>query len=129
MAKQEISSRAKTRRHIVCLLVLLSLPPLDAPAQQLPINTYTTADGLPHNTVNRIVKDKRGFLWFCTAEGLSRFDGYTFTNFGTAHGLPHASVNDLLETRDGQYWVATGGGWFVLIPKDVPEAAWSMQMS
>jgi hypothetical protein len=39
-----------------------------------------------------------GFLWFCTGEGLSRFDGYRFTNYTTDQGLPAAAVNDLLET-------------------------------
>ena len=37
-------------------------------AEQLLLQTYTTAEGLPHNEINRIVKDSRGFLWFCTAE-------------------------------------------------------------
>jgi len=55
----------------------------------LPLKYYTTADGLAHNEINKIVRDSRGFLWFCTADGLSRFDGYTFTNFGTDQGLPH----------------------------------------
>jgi hypothetical protein len=32
--------------------------------------------------------DSRGFLWFCTNEGLSRFDGYGFTNYSTDQGLP-----------------------------------------
>ena len=44
-------------------------------AERLPIKTYTVADGLAHNEVNKIVRDSRGFLWFCTADGLSRFDG------------------------------------------------------
>ena len=79
-------------------------------AEQLPIRTYTAADGLAQNLVLRIVRDSRGYLWFCTAEGLSRFDGYTFTNYTTDHGLPHRSVRDLLETRRGVYWIATGDG-------------------
>jgi len=90
-------------------------------AEHLPIRTYTTADGLPHNNVNRIVKDSRGFLWFCTADGLSRFDGYAFTNFGTSQGLPHANVTDLLETRGGDYWVATEGGLVRFDPKGTPD--------
>jgi DNA-binding NarL/FixJ family response regulator len=71
---------------------------------------YTTADGLARDEINRIVRDSHGFLWFATAEGLSRFDGYRFTNYTTDQGLPHRSVNDLLEARDGTYWVATDDG-------------------
>jgi ligand-binding sensor domain-containing protein/signal transduction histidine kinase len=80
-------------------------------AQRLPVRAYTTADGLLHNSVNRIVKDSRGLLWFCTSDGLSRFDGYAFVNFGIEQGVP-AAVFDLLETRDGEYWVASGAGLF-----------------
>ncbi len=89
---------------------LLLAASLNASAQQLPIKTYTTVDGLPNNHINRIVKDSRGFLWFCTQDGLSRFDSYTFTNFGVDQGLPNPVINDLLETRAGEYWVATDGG-------------------
>jgi ligand-binding sensor domain-containing protein len=74
-------------------------------AERLPIKAYTTADGLACNNINKIVRDSRGFIWFCTADGLSRFDGYSFTNFGPDQGLPHSEVLDLLETRDGTYWV------------------------
>jgi hypothetical protein len=56
------------------LLALASLSSL-VRAEQLPINAYNTADGSVHDNVNRIVKDSRRFLWFCTAGGLSRFDG------------------------------------------------------
>ena len=96
--------------------------PIAAPAQaqQLPIKTYTTAEGLPHNSINRIVKDSRGFLWFCTNEGLARFDSYTFTNFGIEQGLPNSAVNDLLETRAGEYWVATDGGLMRFDPRGSP---------
>lgn len=84
--------------------------------ERLPIKTYTTADGLAHDTVNRILSDSRGFLWFATAEGLSRFDGYQFTNYTTDSGLPHRYINDILETRSGIYFVATGNGVARFIP-------------
>jgi len=79
-------------------------------AVHLPVKTYATADGLVHNSIHRILRDFRGFLWFGTAEGISRFDGYSFTNYGTAEGLPHPNVVDMLETRSGVYCIATGGG-------------------
>ena len=88
-------------------------------AAHLPLKTYTVADGLPHNTISCIVRDSRGFLWFCTAEGLSLFDGYRFTNFGVAQGLPHPYVTAILETRDGEYWVATYDGLCKLDPKGI----------
>ncbi|MBI4469412.1 MAG: hypothetical protein HY650_08845 [Acidobacteria bacterium] len=86
-------------------------------AEKLPIRTYTTRDGLAQNAVNKIVRDSRGFLWFCTEEGLSRYDGYAFTNYSVEHGLPNRRVTDLVETREGEYWIATGGGLCLFNPK------------
>ncbi len=91
----------------VSLLLTLCLP---TNAEQLPIKTYTTADGLVNNRISRIVRDSRGYLWFCTEDGLSCFDGYTFTNYTTQDGLPDSYVDDLLERRDGTYWIATAKG-------------------
>lgn len=79
-------------------------------AERLPVKSYTTADGLPVDIVLRIKRDSRGFLWFCTRDGLSKFDGYRFSNYGKEQGLPHPQVNDLIESSDGTYWVATNGG-------------------
>ena len=101
------------------LLLLLVLAPV-VHGERLPIKTYATADGLPSNAVNKIVRDSHGFLWLCTADGISRFDGYGFTNFGTSEGLPHPYVNDLLETRAGEYWLATNGGLVRFIPRGIP---------
>ena len=103
-----------------CLAVLILGACLDLRAERLPIKIYTTADGLAHNEVTRIVRDSGGLLWFCTADGLSRFDGYTFTNFGSDQGLPQGYVNDLLETRTGEYWVATDSGLVHFDPKGTP---------
>jgi ligand-binding sensor domain-containing protein/two-component sensor histidine kinase len=86
-------------------------------AEKLPLKIYTAADGLAHNSVNRIVRDSRGYLWFCTSEGLSRFDGYEFHNYGRRDGLAHRVVNDVLETRSGELWIATAGGLCQFVPK------------
>lgn len=78
-----------------------------AHGEHLPVKLYTTADGLPSNSISRIYRDSRGFVWFCTEEGLAQFDGYSFTTFGTGEGLPEHVATDILETRDGEYWVVT----------------------
>ncbi|HEX8247292.1 MAG TPA: two-component regulator propeller domain-containing protein [Pyrinomonadaceae bacterium] len=87
-----------------------------ARAERPPFKIYTTGEGLAHDSVNKIVRDSRGFLWFCTAEGLSRFDGSKFKNYTQDQGLPHRNVNDFLETRDGTYLVATSAGLTVFNP-------------
>ena len=102
---------------MVTALGLYLLASVSVQAERLPIKAYTTAEGLAQNSVNRIVRDSRGFLWFCTDEGLSRFDGYTFTNYTTAQGLFHPIVKDLVETRSGAYFVGTGVGVCRFNPK------------
>lgn len=91
-------------------LALLCMPPALCEAQRLPATIYTTGQGLANNNVYKIVPDSRGFIWFATREGLSRFDGYTFTNYGVDDGLPSGVVNDFLETHEGVYLVATTAG-------------------
>ena len=102
------------------LALLLAASASSVAAQRLPIKSYTSADGLAHNPVNRIVRDSRGFLWFCTDDGLSRYDGYTFITYGTDQGLPHATVTDFLETREGEFWVGTYGGLVRFNPRGIP---------
>jgi ligand-binding sensor domain-containing protein len=65
-------------------------------SEWLPIKTYTTAGGLAFDRVNKIMRDSRKYLWFCTDEGLSRFDGYGFISYTKQDGLPHQHVNDMV---------------------------------
>lgn len=88
-----------------CFLLMPS-----ALAERLPIKAFDTSNGLAHNHVNCIVQTRDGFIWFCTDDGLSRFDGNTFVNYTRAQGLPHAHVNAMLQSRSGVLWLATDGG-------------------
>src|SRR5258708_840002 len=108
------------RARILSILFVLFLTG-QARAERLPIRPYTVTDGLAHNTINKIVRDSRGFLWFCTADGISRFDGYAFANYGVNQGMPHPYVNDFLETRANEYWLATNGGLVRFDPRGIPD--------
>src|SRR5882672_7113067 len=92
-------------RWAAVALLLVGLPV--ARAERLPIKSYTTTDGLESSFVQRILQDSRGFMWFSTRNGLSRFDGNQFTTYNREHGLPHSTINFLLESSTGIYWVAT----------------------
>src|SRR5260370_33606105 len=74
MLAVDIKKRPK-RINAPVLLLLLGFVSV-VRAERLPLKTYTTADGLAHEHVRRIVRDSRGFLWFCTRDGLSRCDAY-----------------------------------------------------
>jgi ligand-binding sensor domain-containing protein len=58
-----------------------------ARAERLATKTFTATEGLAHDRVHHISQDSAGFLWFSTADGLSRFDGEHFVNYGVLEGL------------------------------------------
>jgi signal transduction histidine kinase/ligand-binding sensor domain-containing protein len=102
-----------SRVHIQIGLVALILTLLacaQANAQHLTLRRYSIQDGLPSNSVTCVRRDSRGFLWFCTSEGIARFDGDKFTTYGLSEGLPDTGVFDFLQSHDGRYWVALRTG-------------------
>lgn len=81
-----------------------------ASAERLPVRMYDIQDGIAGDSITQILQDSRGYLWFATRDGVSRFDGERFRGYGIEDGLPHARVHALLETREGIYWAGTQGG-------------------
>ena len=103
--------------RLASLLGLFILQATLVHAEQLPLQSYRIAEGLPVDYVRCLKQDSNGFLWFGTERGLSRFDGYRFTHYGIQEGMPYPTVSDLIQTRLGTYWVATnGGGVFQMRP-------------
>jgi signal transduction histidine kinase/ligand-binding sensor domain-containing protein/DNA-binding response OmpR family regulator len=76
--------------------------------------TLTTKDGLSSNNLNAIIKDKYGFMWFATDDGLDRFDGVNFKVYRRKPSEPaNLQANEILslhEDKDGNLWVGTSGG-------------------
>src|SRR6266849_845283 len=70
--------------------------------------------GLSQSTVQAILQDHRGFLWFGTEEGLDRYDGYSFVIFKhdskDPQSLPNDKISALLEDRQKKLWVGSWGG-------------------
>ena len=58
---------------------VLSIVSAAAGAEPVQFQRFTEADGLSQNTVICMLHDRRGFMWFGTMDGLSRFDGQSFT--------------------------------------------------
>jgi len=71
-------------------------------------------NGLSHNQVNCIFKDSQGFMWFGTASGLNRYDGYTFKVFrhdgNNKNSVTDDYINKIFEGPDKKLWISTRNG-------------------
>ncbi|QDK82220.1 response regulator [Spirosoma sp. KCTC 42546] len=72
-------------------------------------------DGLSNNSVNCILQDREGFMWFGTNEGLNKYDGHTFTVWqpdpgNPTHSFQNSHITGLCEDRSNRLWAITEGG-------------------
>jgi ligand-binding sensor domain-containing protein len=82
--------------------------------------------GLAQNTVYSILQDDRGFMWFGTKDGLSRYDGHQFKNYrhdkNEVNSIGNNCIRSLFQDTDGKIWVGTDMGAYIYHPdKDIFE--------
>jgi ligand-binding sensor domain-containing protein len=89
----------------IILLVSLSV----GASNRVRFKTWNTENGLPQNTVNRIVQTPDGYLWLATFDGLARFDGARFKIFKKSNtpALPMNRIYDLVVDAAGRLWIWT----------------------
>jgi len=85
--------------------------------------TWTTREGLPHNTVDAIAQTPDGYLWVGSWEGVTRYSGHSFRNFDRNSGthMPDSGVRSLAVDADGALLVGGGRGGLV----SLREGEWS----
>lgn len=90
------------------------IPAQERFADRYNITYVTMNDGLPHNFIDDLYKDSRGFLWISTAGGgLSRFDGYEFVNYNP--NTPYCKlksnfIRNVCEDDHQRLWMVSEGG-------------------
>lgn len=103
-------------RSIICWLYLLLV--LNNPVWTQSNNGQFTRlqpiDGLSEGVVHSILKDSRGFMWFCTADGLNRYDGYKIKIYkkglNNSNNLTGNQILSIVEDKDGYLWIGTSTG-------------------
>ncbi|MDZ7764565.1 MAG: two-component regulator propeller domain-containing protein [Melioribacteraceae bacterium] len=75
-------------------------------------------DGLVQAQVDAIFQDSKGYMWFGTMGGVSRWDGKNFTNFETRNGLAALQIYDIAETSDGKILIACYAGGLSIYEDD-----------
>jgi ligand-binding sensor domain-containing protein len=88
---------------------------------------YETRDGLAHGLANSIAQTADGYLWTGSEEGLSRFDGASFTTFDhrKTEGIPGNVFTALAVDLAGTLWAATRDhGVLHLVDGEFRAVAW-----
>lgn len=107
----------KSPKSLVLLIVFLSWSLPSFCQRTMNFTAFTTKNGLSSNTINAIVKDRYGLMWFATTDGLNRFDGTSFTVYrhrdGDSTSLSSNEILSLYEDKRGILWIGTAGGSLV----------------
>lgn len=73
-----------------------------------------TSGKLSSSLINCIVQDKYGYIWVGTEYGLSKFDGYRFTNYlhneEDTTSITDNIISDLLVDKKGNLWIGCAKG-------------------
>ncbi|MGL4828158.1 MAG: diguanylate cyclase [Vibrio sp.] len=76
------------------------------------VETWTSTDGLPHNSINSIAQTRDGYLWFATWEGVARYNGISFELFARSlqTGMEDSGTRTLLPMNGNGLLVAGARG-------------------
>ncbi|SEI74009.1 Signal transduction histidine kinase [Dyadobacter koreensis] len=105
--------KAKLPVTVVWLFLLGSCPCF----AQIPNPRFkhiTTNDGLSQSHISAILKDRRGFMWFGSEDGLNKYDGYEFIHYkhdpNDSSSITDSYIQDILEDKEGNLWIGTSNG-------------------
>lgn len=87
----------------------MSLPSA-AVAQRLIVRSFSIEDGLANGQIHSMLEDRDGFLWIGTWDGVSRFDGVSFTRYDDRHGVPRGRIYAFHQAPEGALYLAGEGG-------------------
>jgi ligand-binding sensor domain-containing protein len=97
------------------LFIIVAFHVLNAQEKLLPVFHFkhlSAQNGLPLNEIRSdVVRDRDGYVWVGTANGLARFDGYGCRNYRHVPGDPYSlssnAVMSLMLDSKGRLWVGT----------------------
>ncbi|MGE5810724.1 MAG: two-component regulator propeller domain-containing protein, partial [Ignavibacteria bacterium] len=95
---------------------IISFPFIIYPQYSSPEFEHISIDqGLYQSTVNCILQDRKGLLWFGTNDGLSWYDGYSFKTYKNISSDPRSisenNITAAAEDNEGNIWIGTLSGF------------------
>lgn len=94
-------------RFMGVILLFLTFPIY---AQFYQIRNFNAENGLASPEVYGLMQDSKGYMWFATDMGVSRYNGNVFENFSTENGLPDNTVFGFCEDAKKRIWFRSFSG-------------------
>ncbi len=111
-ATPQVDSAPNSRPEVPSLDLQKSLP--EVCDCVLRFDHLNIEEGLSQSSVNAILQDSRGFIWFGTEDGLNRYDGYTFKIYkpdpDSLNGISDRWITSIVEDEEGYLWIGTRQG-------------------
>ncbi len=96
-----------TKIQIFIILLFLSLNSLAQ--NNIKFEYISLAEGLSQSSVLDIHRDKDGYMWFATFDGLNKFDGYKIEVFRTnptdSTTISDNSITCIYESKENEIWL------------------------
>lgn len=77
-------------------------------------NNLTLKDGLSQVTVNKIIQDNRGYMWFGTSDGLNKYNGHEFVVFrelgNDKNSINSSLISSIIEYDNDNILIGTSKG-------------------
>lgn len=75
---------------------------------------FSSGDGLVSDDVKLVLQDQYGYMWFGTSNGLSKYNGYEFTNYqnfeNDSTSISNSFITAIEEDIYGDLWIGTRNG-------------------
>ena len=99
---------------VVLIIVLACSYAASAQIENIQHSQISREDGLLRNTLTGIFKDSKGFMWFGSRSGLSRYDGYDYVHYkhdaNDSTSISDNFIIGMYEDHSGTLWIATTSG-------------------
>lgn len=111
-----VSNSMKKVRSFFLLLIFFSCHMIVGAVNDYHFSTYTTSEGLSHNTVWQFMQDQQGIVWVATSDGVNRFDGRQFVDLNLSGGKQFApgqnAIHSFVKDKHGFVWMKAENGRF-----------------
>ncbi|MEN9414165.1 MAG: hypothetical protein RLZ62_469, partial [Bacteroidota bacterium] len=96
-----------TAKYSFILLFFLLLTGPVVSQEEILFESLPDRSEIAQSSVNAMLQDQQGYMWFGTWSGLWRYDAYDFRQFGYDAGLKSSKITCLFEEPGGTLWAGT----------------------